>query len=209
MTEIFWKAVLIGFSIAAPVGPIGLLCAQRSLAHGARIGFLSGLGAAAADAVYGALGAFGVAALTHRFAAAAPALAVLGALFLGWMGGGLWRAGAPENAAAPATAEAATPGAVRAFGSVFALTLANPLTILSFVAVFAAIAGPARPDAGAAATLVAGVFVGSAAWWLLLALGVAAVRHRLAGGTLRTINRLSGACLLGFALWQLLGIVGR
>lgn len=206
--EIFWKAALIGFSIAAPVGPIGLLCMQRSLLHGAWIGFLSGLGAATADAMYGALGAFGVAAVTQYFVAAAVPLTVFGALFLGWMGVGLWRAATPQKAV-PMSAEGSAIGNLRAFLSVFALTAANPMTILSFVAVFAAIAGRAEPDGGVASVMVAGVFAGSAAWWLLLALSVAALRHRLPAGAMRLINRFSGLCLIAFAVFQLWSLAGR
>ncbi|HCN69354.1 MAG TPA: lysine transporter LysE, partial [Candidatus Accumulibacter sp.] len=92
---LFLKAALIGLSIAAPVGPIGLLCIQRTLTHGARVGFVSGLGAAAADGVYGAVGAFGLAAVTQFFVTLALPLAICGAIFLAWMGVRLWRTPAP------------------------------------------------------------------------------------------------------------------
>lgn len=200
---LFLKSLLIGLSIAAPVGPIGLLCIQRTLAHGPRIGFASGLGAAAADATYGAVGAFGLGVVTALFVSLAKPLALAGAAFLGWMAVQLWRA-------APGSRGARAPDAVsglRAFASVFALTLTNPMTILSFVAIFAALGGDRPLTADAAALMVAGVFVGSALWWLVLALGIAAIRHRIGEAVMRLINRAAASFLLGFAVWQLLSVL--
>lgn len=201
----FFKAALIGLSIAAPVGPIGLLCIQRTLAHGARVGFVSGFGAATADACYGAIGAFGLAALIQAFVALATPLALGGALFVGWLGIRTWRM-RPSGAANGAGDEIRL---ARAFASVFALTLTNPMTILSFIAVFAAIGGGAQPAFGEAMVMVLGVFVGSALWWMLLALGVAAVRHKLGPSLMQTINRMAGGLLLGFAGWQLADLIVR
>lgn len=196
---LFFKAALIGLSIAAPVGPIGLLCMQRSLGHGAWIGFLSGLGAASADACYGALGAFGVSAITQTFVALAQPLAWAGGLFLAVMGLRLWR-----TVPAPTTGTAvATLSAPAAFASVFALTLTNPLTILSFVAVFASLGGGMATTPAAAAWMVAGVFTGSALWWLALAIGVAALRQRIDLRWRWRINRATGLVLMGMAAWQM------
>ncbi|WP_434735304.1 LysE family translocator [Accumulibacter sp.] len=199
---LFLKAGLIGLSIAAPVGPIGLLCIQRTLAHGARIGFVSGLGAAAADGVYGAVGAFGLAAVTQFFVTLALPLAVCGALFLGWMGVQLYRT-VPR--AQPAGAADGI-GAGRAFATVFALTLTNPMTILSFIAVFATIGGSAATTGSAAVIMVLGVFCGSALWWLALAAAIAGIRQRIGSRALQAINRTAGTVLLGFAVWQLVTV---
>ncbi|BCD88556.1 lysine transporter LysE [Pseudomonas solani] len=202
---LFFKSALIGLSIAAPVGPVGLLCIQRSLLHGARIGFLSGLGAALADACFGALGAFGVQALIQGFVALATPLALLGAGYLAWMGIRLLRTAPTRQAAS-----LAEPGSGwRALSSVFALTLTNPMTILAFVAVFAGLGAGAAPGTANALLMVAGVFCGSALWWLALALGVAAVRHRLDGRLLRRIDQVAGLFLLGFAAWQLARALGH
>lgn len=199
---LFLKAALIGLSIAAPVGPVGLLCIQRTLAHGARIGFFSGLGAAAADATYGALGAFGISAVTQFFVTLTAPLAVGGAMFIAWMGLQLLRSRPAEAAlAAPVALHAG-----RAFVSVFALTLTNPMTILSFVAVFAAIGGNTATSSAGAALMVLGVFSGSALWWLALAAGVARLRHKLGARLMQSINRLAGLFLLGFALWQVIAL---
>jgi len=208
-STLFLKALVIGLSIAAPVGPIGLLCIQRTLAHGRTIGFLSGLGAALADAFYGAIGALGVSAVIASMVAARVPLALGGAAFLAWMGVQLLRA--PVATEARQAADATTP--LKATLSVFVLTLANPMTILSFVAVFASIstghvAGHTL-GASQAATMVLGVFLGSALWWLGLSTMVSSVRHKLSAKTMQSINRLSGAILLGFAVYQLSTLLPR
>ncbi len=196
---LFLKSLVIGLSIAAPVGPIGLLCIQRTLAHGRLIGFMSGLGAALADAFYGAIGALGVSAVIATMVAARVPLALGGAAFLAWMGVQLLRA--PAATRAREAADATTP--LKAVLSVFLLTLANPMTILSFIAVFASIANGHVSGAPAAATMVLGVFLGSALWWLGLSSAVSMVRHRLSARAMQGINRFSGVVLVGFAAYQL------
>jgi threonine/homoserine/homoserine lactone efflux protein len=203
---VFFKAALIGLSVAAPVGPIGLLCIQRSLTHGARIGFISGLGAAAADGLYGAIGAFGLVAITQFFVMLATPLAIAGAIFLSWMGWQMLRAKPAQQAAQAASA----PHAGKAFLSVFILTLANPMTILSFVAVFAAIGGSsmaASAGSGSTSIMLLGILSGSALWWLSLASSVALLRHKITARVMRRINQVAGLFLLGFAAWQLLGLL--
>lgn len=201
--SLFFKAMLIGLSIAAPVGPIGLLCIQRTLAHGMRTGFVSGMGAACADAVYGAIGAFGMVAVTDYFVSLSTPLAIGGALFLGWMGVKLLL----EKNVAGQAASVGMQKTGKAFISVFALTLANPMTIISFIAVFASIAGPKVLGHAAAGLIVLGVFLGSAIWWLMLSAGVALLTRQVGAGVLGFINRLGGLLLLGFALWQLWQLV--
>ncbi|AIY40120.1 Putative threonine efflux protein [Collimonas arenae] len=201
---LFLKAALIGLSIAAPVGPVGLLCIQRTIAYGPRIGFASGLGAALADATYGAVGAFGLAAVTQYFVTLATPLAILGAVFLGWMGSTLLLA-------KPVADTGSATGSVmagKAFISVFVLTLTNPMTILSFIAVFAAISGSAATAPSAAGIMVLGVFTGSACWWLLLACGVAVIRNRIGPRLMSAVNRIGGCILLLFAGWQLVRVIG-
>ncbi|AVS73099.1 LysE family transporter, partial [Paracidovorax cattleyae] len=134
--HIFLSSMAIGLSIAAPVGPIGLLVIQRSLNTGPRAGLATGLGAAAADGIYGAVGAFGVHGLVDTLVAVRVPLALAGAAFLLWMAWRIVRAPAPAaSAAAPESA-----GLWRHFTGTFLLTLSNPATILSFVAIFGAAA---------------------------------------------------------------------
>ena len=196
---LFGKASAVGLMIAAPVGPIGLLCIQRTLSRGARIGVASGLGAATADAVYGAIGAAGLTAVIQLFTALSQPLAIFGALFLAWMGIRLVRKPATDRPAEASTDN----GLLTAFGSTLLLTLANPTTILSFIAVFAALGGSQEPAPGGMATMVIGVFFGSALWWLVLTGSVTLVRHRLKESTLPMVSQTAGLLLLGFAGWQI------
>ena len=193
---IFLQAALVGLLIAAPVGPSGLLTIRRTLEQGMAAGLATGLGAACADAVYGALGAYGVNLVIQALVGARVPLALMGGVLLMWLAWQRWRAPVAEQAAAlPGRAEL-----LRCFGGTFALTLSNPATILSFIAVFASLAGAARVDSQA--LLVAGVWLGSAAWWLLLTALVSLLRERLDARWRRRIQRGSSLLLAGFALWQ-------
>jgi threonine/homoserine/homoserine lactone efflux protein len=202
MLDLWLRGFAIGLAIAAPVGPIGVLCMRRTLLSGSLAGFVTGLGAAAADATYGALGAFGT-ALAAALVGQQAWIATIGGLFLIWLGVAAVRR-------PPAELEATEPPRATHlagyFGATFLLTLANPATILSFAAIFAGLGlGTGEtPAAAAGLRLVGGVFLGSAAWWLFLSGIVGLVRHRLGRGALVWINRLSGLVLLGFgiaALW--------
>ena len=194
---LFAQSLLIGLSIAAPVGQIGLLAIQRTLDHGRAAGLATGLGAACADALYGAIGAFGVTGLIHWLLRLKPLLSLFGAGFLLWLA---WRI-----ATRPATrAVAGVPAAgslLRYLSGTFVLTLSNPSTILSFMAVFGALAGHARVVSPW--PMVAGVLTGSALWWLILSTAVGWLRRRFDPGWLRLINLGSAAMLAGLAAWQL------
>jgi threonine/homoserine/homoserine lactone efflux protein len=194
---LFFKSALIGLSVAAPVGPIGLLCIQRTLDHGPRAGLATGLGAAVADALYGAIGAFGVTAVITLLTGARAQLTVGGAIFLLWLAWRTWREGQPQQAAV-------VKGEVKgwhAFGGTFLLTVSNPATILSFMAVFSALAG--GMSTASPAWMIAGVFAGSAAWWLLLVAMVGRLRVRLQPQHLHWLRRGSALLLAGFAVYQL------
>lgn len=197
------RGMVIGVSIAAPVGPIGLLCIRRSLADGMAVGLATGLGAATADAVYGAVAGFGLAAVTALILEAQVPLRLFGGLLLLWLAWGTLRA-EPAKGAAQVDGRRGLAGA---FASTFVLTLANPATIISFAAVFGALGVGGGPGGGAAAAaLVAGVFLGSALWWLILTVGVGLVRARVTPALMRWINRVSGAVLGGFGLAALMSL---
>ncbi len=202
--SLFVRGIAIGFSIAAPVGPIGLLCIRRTVAGGRVLGFVTGLGAAAADAIYGATAAFGLTAVSRLFVSHQGWLRLVGGAFLCYLGARTFVAKPAEQ---PVSVGAA--GLLGAFGSTLLLTLTNPLTILSFAAIFAGL-GAAAPgaDATAAGVLVAGVFIGSAAWWLVLSGVVGAFHGQLPPAALQWINRLSGAIIAGFGLIALLAARG-
>lgn len=201
--ELFGRGLIIGFSIAAPVGPIGLLCIQRTLTHGRLTGLATGLGAASADALYGLIAGLGLSAAATFLTGQRVWLSAGGGLFLCYLGVRTFLA-QPTTQAAGARAGGLWP----AYGSAVMLTLANPMTILSFVAVFAGL-GLAGAGGGAlpAAALVGGVFVGSAAWWLLLTAVASRVRDRLSPAGLRWVNRGAGALLLGFGVALLAGLL--
>lgn len=197
------KGTIIGFSLAAPVGPIGLLCIRRSLTEGRLVGLATGLGAATADASYGAIAAFGLTAVSGFLVAQKVWLGVIGGAFLCYLGVRAFTA-APASVAAPARSK----GLPAAYASSFVLTLTNPMTILSFIPVFAGLGLGIAGDLTSATAVVSGVFFGSALWWLLLSNGVALFRHRLGQTWMRSINRVSGAMIVAFGLYALAGAAG-
>jgi threonine/homoserine/homoserine lactone efflux protein len=190
----FIKGLIFGFSIAMPVGPIGVLCIRRSLAHGWRAGLLTGTGAATADALYGCIAGFGLAGLSGLLVGQRAWIQLLGGLFLCYLGLRIVLA-----TAAPKPAEASSVRGAKGYFSALALTLTNPMTILSFTAVFAGmgLVGTDRWDAG---WLVAGVFSGSMAWWIILSSASSIFNTRLRPTAMGWINRVSGTILVGFGL---------
>ena len=191
------RGAAMGFCIAAPVGPIGLLCIRRTLAEGRAAGFVSGLGAATADALYGCVAGLGLTAISGLLVGLQGWLKLGGGIFLVYLG---WRT---TKMATASEQPAATGGRLRqAYLATILLTLANPMTILSFAAVLAGLGAAGGGRSGALA-LVAGVFLGSAAWWLLLSLAAGAFRERLGRPALAWVNRASGAALAGFGLLSL------
>ncbi len=196
----FIRGIIIGFAIAAPVGPIGVLCIQRTLTRGASFGFVSGLGAATADACYGIVAAFSVAAVFNFLSAQKIWFSLAGGLYLGCLGIKAFLS-VPENEAETSTAM----GRFAAYLSIFFLTLTNPMTIFSFAAVFAGFGfGNTAGNYLNAVSLVAGVFSGSAMWWLALSGSTGLIRHKFSAAHLRWINRISGTVIVGFAVYIIL-----
>ncbi|AVS79118.1 lysine transporter LysE [Paracidovorax avenae] len=206
LLDVFLPSLVIGLSIAAPVGPIGILVIQRSVRHGPRAGLATGLGAATADAVYGAIGACGVHWLVQALVAVRVPLVWAGAAFLLWMAWQIVRAPAAGRGTGASGGPARS--GWRHFVHTFALTLSNPATILSFIAVFGAMAGRSAATVAATApvAMVAGVFVGSALWWLFLSTAVGLLRDRFDARWHLRINRISAAVLAAFALWQIAAV---
>jgi threonine/homoserine/homoserine lactone efflux protein len=194
------KGLIIGFSIAAPVGPIGVLCIRRTLTEGRASGLVSGLGAATADAIYGGIAGFGLAFISSFLVSQQGWLRLIGGLFLCYLGLKTLLAKPAEQAAL-----AKGNGLVGAYASTFFLTLTNPMTIISFAAIFSGL-GLARTSGNyvSAGVLVLGVFIGSALWWLILSGGVGVFREKFNPHGLQWVNRISGAIITGFGLWALL-----
>jgi threonine/homoserine/homoserine lactone efflux protein len=193
----FAKGVVIGFSIAAPVGPIGVLCIRRSLSDGALKGFSAGLGAATADALYGCVAGFGLTAVSGFLVQHRVGLGLAGGGFLCYLGARtlLSRPGP----AAPARGDSH----LAVYASTLLLTLANPATILSFAAVFSALGLGISADYLGAGALVGGVFAGSALWWLILSGGVGLLRSRVDASWMRAVNVASGCVLVCFGIYAL------
>jgi threonine/homoserine/homoserine lactone efflux protein len=190
------RGFILGFAIAAPVGPIGLLCIQRTLNQGQLVGLASGLGAATADAFYGAVAAFGLTLVSAFLIEQQFWLALVGGLFLLYLGVPTFLASPAERAA-----NSEAKGIGGAYMSTFLLTITNPMTILAFVAIFAGAGlAAAGGDALAAAWMVVGVFLGSAAWWFLLSGGVSLLRSHINGTVLLWVNRAAGAILVIFGV---------
>lgn len=197
------KGLIIGFSIAAPVGPIGILCIQRTMAKGRIAGLATGLGAATADGIYGCIAGFGLSFISQFLINQQLWLKLGGGLFLGYLGIRTILAKPKEKAIA-----SGSKGLLSDYLSTFLLTLTNPMTILSFTAIFAGLGLAAGAgDYLAAITLVAGVFLGSAGWWLLLTSGVGLIWSN-PGPTFHSwINRISGAVLIIFAVLALVSMI--
>jgi threonine/homoserine/homoserine lactone efflux protein len=196
--ELALKGLAFGFILAATVGPMWVLCLRRTLASGALAGLVSGMGIAVADGFYGAVAAFGLTAISGFLLAHAFWIGLAGAAFLLYLGVKTLTA-KPDFSAKEEQPLGLTP----AFLSTLGLTLTNPPTILAFAAIFAGLGLASTSDYAAAALVVAAVFIGSALWWLVLALGASRLRRFMGPRLFRAINIVSGVSILAFAAWQI------
>jgi threonine/homoserine/homoserine lactone efflux protein len=201
--SIFFKGLVVGFLVATPVGPIGLLCIQRTLSEGKMHGLVSGLGAATADAIYGLIAALGLTFISKILVEEQFWLRLVGGLFLCYLGGRTFL-----SKPAGQTSSANAPSHISNYGSTFLLAFTNPITILVFIAVFAGLSvvssGTHYFSVGLAVT---GVFIGSALWWFMLC-GAAGILHgRISYGILTGLNRISGIIVTVFGLVILLLLI--
>jgi threonine/homoserine/homoserine lactone efflux protein len=191
------KGMILGFSVAAPVGPIGILCIRRTLYFGRLSGFFSGLGAAVADTLYGAIAAFGVTVVSDTLLASHFWFRLFGGAFLILLGGKIFFSKTSEISISKVSHKTL----ISDFASTFALTITNPLTILSFVAVFAALGlSDVSDDIDNSVRLLAGIFLGSSLWWLFLSEGVTFFRKKISQKVMVWINRSAGAMISAFGL---------
>ena len=199
LTDLLFRGLIIGVSIAAPVGPIGVLCIRRTLDEGTVAGLVSGLGAATADALYGCVAGFGLTFISGLLVRQQFWFRLVGGLFLCYLGVKTFLTGPVQESTGDQKSSL-----LRAFALTFFLTLTNPMTILSFVAIFA---GLGLASAGqtyvSAVVMVAGVFLGSALWWLMLSGGVSVFRKRFSLTALHWVNRVSGIVITGFGVFSL------
>jgi putative LysE/RhtB family amino acid efflux pump len=195
--QLFFRTFIIGVAVAAPVGAMGVLCIQRTLARGWSAGIVTGAGIATADGIYAACAAFGVTVVSTALVAFQSPLRLAGGLVLMWLG---WRAivAPPQHEAA---AEKVPPGGAGAlYTSAVGLTLTNPMTIMAFAAVFASAGLGSLEGWPAALVATLGVACGSFGWWLALTTGVSAVRHAVSDKTMVVVNRVSGGAIALFGL---------
>jgi threonine/homoserine/homoserine lactone efflux protein len=198
----FYKGLIIGFSIAAPVGPIGILCIKRTLSSGRVFGLLSGMGAATADALYGCIAAFGLTFISNILLQQQIWLRLIGGAFLCYLGIRTIISH-PSNTPTQPNQKSL----LNAYGSTFFLTLTNPLTILSFAAIFAGLGLiSVRGGYSSAAITVLGVFLGSSCWWVILSVVTSLLRNRINLSGLLWINRISGSIILSFGIAAIIGI---
>ncbi|MBM4306419.1 MAG: LysE family translocator [Deltaproteobacteria bacterium] len=199
------KGVMIGFAIAAPVGPIGLLCIRRTLTDGRTAGLVSGLGAATADTIYGFIAGFGLTFISNLIISQQVWFRAVGGLFLFYLGVKTFLARPAEQPAA-----VKGNGLMSAYASTFFLTLTNPMTILSFAAIFAGVGiTSTRGNYISAGVLVLGVFIGSALWWVLLSEGIAFLQTKFNFREMKWINRVSGLLIILFGLYILISMFSR
>lgn len=196
MFSVFLTGGLIGLAIAAPVGPIGLLCIRRTLRDGRIVGLATGMGAATADGLYGLIAATGL-AISGLLVSHGDWMQFGGGLLIVYLGVSTFLRGLKDQPHDPAKAPASH-APFKAYATTFLLTVANPATILSFVGMIAGLSKGAEAGPDAPYWLVLGVFSGSALWWLLLVGMTSLVRGLISDGVMRAIDFLSGALL---AIW--------
>jgi threonine/homoserine/homoserine lactone efflux protein len=186
------KGVAVGFVIALPVGPVGVLCVRRTIFDGRIAGFLSGIGAASADTIFGVVAGFGLTVVADMLFQYQNWLRAAGGVFLVYLGIAALRHPALKAERIGNSAETL----FRAYMTTFVLTITNPVTILAFLGIFAAVGFTgAEATLGRAGMLVAGVLVGSLIWWLGLSLGAGFFRRSFREGHLAWLNRISGTIL--------------
>ncbi|PGT17824.1 LysE family translocator [Bacillus cereus] len=197
--ELFIKGIIIGISIAAPVGPIGVLCIRRTLEYGKFIGFISGLGAATADGLYGMIAGLGLTVVTNFLVEQQGWIHFIGGVFLLYLGLKIFIS-KPSKTSAKANGNTV----FGAYTSTFFLTITNPVTILSFLAIFSGL-GISNPndDTMTELAVVLGVFLGSTLWWLTLSSVTGILKNRIKNFPFNIVNRVSGLIILMFGLWSM------
>ena len=193
MSSLLLKGFALGFAIAASPGPIFFLCVRRTLVRGRLYGLASGLGVATADGFYGAIAAFGVAAISATLVSGRRPLALIGGIVLVALG---IRILTERQANAQSDGPPSRRGLLGAYLSTLGLTITNPATILSFAALAATLGLGAGGGFARPASLVAGVLLGSAAWWCLLVAGTSILRNRLTPNVVRLISAFSGLVII-------------
>ena len=195
MLSALMKGIAVGIVIALPVGPVGVLCVRRTLFQGPTYGFVSGLGAALADTIFGVIAGFGLTFVRDYLIGHQDWFGAAGGAFLLVLGVNALR-NAEDIEPEPVDGEAR----LAAFASTFALTITNPVTIFAFAGIFAKIGLANGAGYFATGVLITGVFLGSLLWWLVLSFGIAGLRRMIGRIRLVWLNRISGVILAASGL---------
>lgn len=198
---VFYRGLVLGLMIAAPVGPIGLLCIRRTIHKGLLIGFATGLGAAGADTIFGAFAAFSVAVILEFLKHYDHPIRLLGGAFLLLVAWHTWY----DPPRQPPQSKISATGILTALLSGFVITMTNPVTMFAILAVVATFGG-LHSDRDAL-ILVVGIFWGSTLWWMLLSGGVSLVRGHFTENRVVLINRVTAAALAILACWVVISSV--
>ncbi|WP_417584659.1 LysE family translocator [Pelagibacterium sp.] len=196
--SLFFKSALLGLAIAAPLGPIGALCINRTLQRGFLAGAAGGLGTALADGVYATLAAIGFAAFSGLLAQIDMPLRLVGGAFMIWLGLKSLTPGPPQSAQKVSASDL-----LGTTAATFVLTITSPMTIISFGALFAGLGLASNSGFSSAWLVVGGVFSGSMLWWCILSGGIALASHRLPETFALWVSRISGGVLIAFGIWAI------
>lgn len=189
--NIFLKGIFIGFAMAIPIGPIGILCIRRTLTDGRLRGLIIGFGAATADLIYGCIAAFGLTVISDTLVSQRILIRLIGGALLLFLGIRIFRK-LPADPKIPVSSSSI----VKSYITSFFLTLTNPLTIFAFIAIFAALGLGSDLSNFSASILVAGVFIGSSLWFLSLSSAVMLFRNKLDLVGLKWVNKIAGVLII-------------
>jgi len=187
----FLKGIAIGFIMAIPIGPIGIMCIRKTLTEGRLSGLIIGLGAATADLFYGCVAVFGLTVISDTLSDQRIWIRIVGGALLFFLGIKTFRA-QPKDPKLKISGS----GRLRSYFTVVVLTLTNPLTIFAFIAVFAAFGLGDGLSFFSAVVLVAGVFIGSCLWFFLLTSGTILFRKKLDLVGLKWVNKIAGILII-------------
>ena len=190
------KGLAIGLSISAPIGPVGVLCIRRTLTFGRTFGFATGLGVATADVICGCVTGFGMNSIAGLLIRERPSLDCVGGLLVCFLGVGIF-------VRPPVTANSVEPAQASLFSAYFSalfLTIINPMTLLSIVAIFAGLGVGVTTDWLETTLFIVGIALGAILWWYLLSWAVRKYCGNITAGWMKIINRVSGLAILALGV---------
>lgn len=203
--ELLLRGAAAGFAISAPVGPVNVLCASRTLTKGWWAGLISSLGAAAADTFYGAIAGFSISIVINFLLREKSNLQLYGGILLVLIG--VWYFFRPPASLSKEREREATHSD---FVTTLLLNLTNPTTVLSFLAVLAVLGLSEHRPAGLTLVMIAGIFAGSMAWWLILIGITYRLRDKFDDRAMHWMNRVAGMAIGAFGLLMIiLGVLAK